>query len=280
MYYAIRYGGNVEVVGPFASWQAACLNLFGIIDKAMEVKYLTDKEYWIKKGNGTWVTNQLNAREGWFSPMIVSGHDKAITEAGALGPNELSKILLDIHERMLAAPDREAGKLIYDEAIPYLRYAPVVVAQRLAEAFEIRHPSATVPTVHDAYVAQILTVIESSLISESLCRFWCGVHVMLEAIDRVKDVEADYKLKWAELRRAEFKADQPQMTEAELNEAMCIASYQHVPTSRAEYKQQILRILETGISLDDLAKKINRSRRWLLTILGDDYKEKLDVKSH
>lgn len=119
MYFAIKCE-QTKVVGPYDTWQEACLGAFGCIDTKFKVKWLGNEP-----PTKSSLTIKLSDRSDWFSPLILEnplGLTFQVEEA--LGPKEISERLKDIVDRMKTAETSSDFLRIANEANPYLRAIP------------------------------------------------------------------------------------------------------------------------------------------------------------
>lgn len=130
-FFLIRKGNESVVVQAF-TWQKACLASAGSISRELAIKPLGE---WI--GNKHWVEKRSQDRSGWFRPAIMDDEPLTLREDKALGPKEISELMLAAGQAIKTANNKSEAEAAYNDVTWLLRYIPIDAAERFSEYYNM-----------------------------------------------------------------------------------------------------------------------------------------------
>ncbi len=130
MYWSVKYNQETAIIGPYESWQRACMAQYGCITIDMLIKWLGND------CNRVVLQNQSSKLEGYFAPYIPD-YPLGLTmdSTKALGPKEVSERMLEISDALKQAPNQAAARVIFESAGDLLRHIPINAAAKFSEFY-------------------------------------------------------------------------------------------------------------------------------------------------
>ncbi len=130
MYWGVKYNQETAIIGPYESWQRACMAQYGCITIDMLVKWLGNDS------NKIVLQNQSSKLEGYFVPYIPD-YPLGLTmdSSKALGPKEISERMLEISNQMKVVANQKEARVLFESCGDLLRHLPLTAAAKFSEFY-------------------------------------------------------------------------------------------------------------------------------------------------